>query len=165
MVPMLGSQGLIMGGSSREHGAQAAEISSSIIWLGHLIERFANTRLPQANLAPGLSLPRAHLLFAVHAAQQHEGSTRMVDIALDLGVTARTLTTMVDALERQGLIERVPDPHDRRAIGLELSDDGRSLIEPLAQAVDEASEVIMSPLDASERATLLRLLTRLIERE
>ena len=146
-------------------GAQASEICSSIIWMGHLIERFANTRLPEANLAPGLSLPRAHLLFAVHAAQQHGGSTRMVDIALDLGVTARTLTTMVDALERQELISRIPDPHDRRAIQLELSDRGRALMEPLAQAVESASELIMSPLDAAERATLLRLLTRLIERD
>ena len=154
-----------MAGVSREPEAQAAEITSSIIWLGHLIERFANTRLPQADLPAGLSLPRAHLLFAVHAAQQHEGSTRMVDIALDLGVTARTLTTMVDALERQRLIERVPDPRDRRAIGLELTPEGSHLIEPLAQVVEDASEVIMSPLDASERATLLQLLTRLIERD
>jgi DNA-binding MarR family transcriptional regulator len=89
----------------------------------------------------------------------------MVDIALDLGVTARTLTTMVDALERQDLITRVPDPDDRRAIQLELSESGRALMEPLAQAVESASEVIMSPLDAAERATLLRLLTRLIERD
>lgn len=149
---------------SQDATSQAAEICSSIIWMGHLIERFANTRLPEANLAPGLSLPRAHLLFAIHAAQQHEGSTRMVDIALDLGVTARTLTTMVDALQRQDLIVRVPDQNDRRAIQLELTETGRSLMGPLAQAVESASEVIMSPLNASEQKTLLRLMTRLIER-
>ena len=152
-------------GDRQAERAHAAEICSSIIWLGHLIERFSNTRIPEANLAPGLSLPRAQLLFAVHAAQQHGGSSRMVDIALDLGVTARTLTTMVDALERQSLVTRVPDPEDRRAIQLELSDSGRALMEPLSQAVESASEVIMSPLDASEQATLLRLLTRLIERD
>lgn len=147
------------------NGAQAAEICSSIIWLGHLIERFANTRLPEANLVAGMSLPRAHLLFAIHAARQHEGSTRMIDIALDLGVTARTLTTMADALERQGLIVRVPDPNDRRAIQLELTDLGKAIMEPLGQAVESASEVIISPLNPDERQTLLRLMTRLIERE
>jgi len=149
----------------QSEGALAAEICSSIIWLGHLIERFANTRLPESNLAPGMSLPRAHLLFAIHAAQHQEGSTRMVDIALDLGVTARTLTTMVDALERQGLIIRVPDPADRRAIQLELTEQGRAIVEPLGQAVESASEVIISPLNPDERQTLLRLMTRLIERE
>lgn len=149
----------------RPEGAQAAEICTSIIWMGHLIERFANTRLPETNLVPGMSFPRANLLFAVHSAQQGGGSTRMVDIALDLGVTARTITTMVDALERQGLIVRVPDARDRRAIQLEMTDTGRAVMEPLAQAVESASEVIMSPLSGPERETLLRLMTRLIERD
>lgn len=144
---------------------QATEICSSIIWLGHLIERFANTRLPEAELPPGMSIARANLLFAVHTALEHEGSTRMVDIALDLGVTPRTLTTMVDALQQQGYLTRVPDPSDRRAIQLELTEAGRALIPPLAQAVESASEIIVSPLDTGERDALLHLLTRLIERE
>src|SRR5688572_12483717 len=145
-------------------GAEASEICSTIIWMGHLIERFANTRLPQADLAPGMSLPRANLLFAVQAAQHNGTSTRMVDIALDLGVTARTITTMVDALEEQGLISRVPDARDRRAIQLELTGARLALIEPLAQAVESASEVLLSPLTGAERGTLLSLMTRLIER-
>jgi DNA-binding MarR family transcriptional regulator len=149
----------------RPDGADASEICSTIIWMGHLIERFANTRLPQAHLAPGMSLPRANLLFAVHSAQRNGTSTRMVDIALDLGVTARTITTMVDALEDQGLITRVPDARDRRAIQLAITDAGLDILEPLSQAVDAASEILMSPLDASERQTLLRLMTRLIERD
>jgi DNA-binding MarR family transcriptional regulator len=148
----------------RPEGAEASEICSTIIWMGHLIERFANTRLPQADLAPGMSLPRANLLFAVQSAQHNRTSTRMVDIALDLGVTARTITTMVDALEEQGLISRVPDARDRRAIQLELTEAGMDLLGPLAQAVDAASDVLMSPLNAAERLTLLRLMTRLIER-
>jgi len=144
---------------------QATEICSSIIWLGHLIERFANTRLPETDLPPGMSIARANLLFAVHTALEHEGSTRMVDIALDLGVTPRTLTTMVDALEKQGFLVRVPDPEDRRAIQLELTDAGRALVPVLAQAVESASEIIISPLDQADRETLMCLLTRLIERE
>lgn len=149
----------------RSEGAEAAEISSAILWMGHLIDRFVNTRLAQMELPKGMSHPRANLLFAVHAAHQNSGSTRMVDIALDVGVTARTLTTMVDALEGQGLIVRVPDANDRRAIQLEMTDTGRTLIEPLAQAVESASEVVMSPLSDSERQALLHLMTRLIERD
>ena len=145
--------------------AQAAEISSSIIWLGHLIERFANTRLPEAGVPAGVSVARANLLLAVHAAREHDGSTRMVDIALDLGVTGRTLTSMVDALEKQELLARMPDPDDRRAIQLELTERGEALIGPLADAMADASEIILSPLDADEQATLGRLLNRLIERD
>lgn len=146
-------------------GAKAAEICSSIIWMGHLIERFTNSRLVDITGAPGMSFPRANLLFAIHSAQQNGGSTRMVDIALDLGVTARTITTMVDALENQRLIVRMPDVKDRRAIQLLMTDAGRELLEPLAQAVEAASQAIVSPLNGTERDTLLRLMTRLIERE
>lgn len=145
--------------------AQAAEICSSIIWLGHLIERFANTRLPDAGVPPGVSVARANLLLAVHTAREHDGSTRMVDIALDLGVTGRTLTSMVDALEKQGLLARLPDPADRRAIQLELTESGEAMVGPLADAMADASEIILGPLDAVEQATLARLLTRLIERD
>lgn len=144
---------------------EALEISSSIVWLAHLIDRFVNTRLAQGSFPKGMSFARANLLFAVHAAQVNDTSSRMVDIALDLGVTARTLTTMVDALEKQGLVERVPDANDRRAIQLELTDDGREALDPLAQALDVACEAVIGPLDDAERQTLLRLLTRLIERD
>lgn len=141
------------------------EISTSIVWLAHLIDRFANTRLAQGSFPKGMSFARANLLFAVYAAKQNETSSRMVDISLDLGVTARTLTTMVDALEKQDLVERVPDPNDRRAIQLEITGQGAALIDPLAQALDAACEAVMGPLDETERRTLLRLLTRLIERD
>ena len=149
-----------------EHeSVEPMEISSSIVWLAHLIDRFANTRLAQGAFPKGMSFARANLLFAVYAAKQNETSSRMVDISLDLGVTARTLTTMVDALEKQALIERVPDPNDRRAIQLAITDAGEALVEPLAQSLDSACEAVMGPLDESDRRTLLRLLTRLIERD
>lgn len=148
-----------------QHAVEPMEISSSIVWLAHLIDRFANTRLAQGSFPKGMSFARANLLFAVYAARQNETSSRMVDISLDLGVTARTLTTMVDALEKQGLLERVPDANDRRAIQLEITGQGIALVDPLAQALDTASEAVMGPLDHSERRTLLRLLTRLIERD
>jgi DNA-binding MarR family transcriptional regulator len=141
------------------------EISSSIVWLAHLIDRFANTRLAQGGFPAGMSFARANLLFAVHAATQNETSSRMVDIALDLGVTARTLTTMVDALEKQKLVERVPDANDRRAIQLEITDEGRAILDPLAQSLDTASEAVIGPLGEDERRVLMRLLTRLIERD
>ena len=145
--------------------AEPLEISSSIVWLAHLIDRFANTRLAQGGFPTGMSFARANLLFAVHAARQNETSSRMVDIALDLGVTARTLTTMVDALERQGLVERVPDANDRRAIQLEITPDGVVILDPLAQSLDAACEAVLGPLAEDERAVLMRLLNRLIERD
>lgn len=144
--------------------ANPTDICVNIVWMSHLIDRLTNLRLPADRFPAGMSFARANLLFAIHAAGQNQSSARMVDIALDLGVTARTLTTMVDALERQGLISRQPDPADRRAIQLVMQPAGATLLPELAHHIDLATEAVVGPLSTSERATLLGLLQKLIER-
>lgn len=143
----------------------ASGITHSIIWMAHLIERYANARLPTFGVGVELSMPRARLLLAVAAGAAEETSTRMSDIALDVGVTARTITTMVDALERDGLVERLPDPLDRRAISLRLTEVGETLVPRVRAAMDEISRAVASPLSDADQEALHDLLTRLIERE
>src|SRR3954452_14539989 len=55
-----------------------------------------------------------------------DGPLRLGALAEQLGVTAATATRTADGLEALGLIERVPDPHDRRATLLAATDRGRS---------------------------------------
>jgi DNA-binding MarR family transcriptional regulator len=62
------------------------------------------------------SLPRLKLLYALHC----QGPQRMGDLAGALEVTPRSVTALVDGLERQGQVRRVPDPSDRRATIIEL---------------------------------------------
>jgi DNA-binding MarR family transcriptional regulator len=140
------------------------ELTTSITWLAHLIERYANIRLAQAGLPAGMSYARANLLLAVAGAHAEGNSARMVDIALDLGVTARTLTTMVDALAKQGLVERSVDPDDRRAFQLVLTDAGLALVPQLQSELGQAAEAVAAPLGNRERETLVQLINRLIER-
>lgn len=140
------------------------ELTTSITWLAHLIERYANIRLAQAGFPAGMSYARANLLLAVAAAHAEGNSARMVDIALDLGVTARTLTTMVDALAKQGLVERSVDPDDRRAFQLVLTDAGTELLPQLHDELHQAAEAVAAPLGGQDRETLVRLINRLIER-
>jgi DNA-binding MarR family transcriptional regulator len=143
----------------------ASGICHSIIWMSHLIERYANARLPTFGLGVELSMPRARLLLAIASGAAAETSTRMSDIALDVGVTARTITTMVDALERDGLVERLPDPRDRRAISLALTEAGEVLVPRVQAAMDEISAAVAAPLSDADQETLHNLLTRLIERD
>lgn len=130
-----------------------------------MIERFANLRIARADLPSAMSYARANLILAVHAAYLHGNSARMVDIAQDLGVTARTLTTMVDSLTRQGLIERVVDPEDRRAFQLVLTEQGTAIVPQLQEELAQAAAAVMAPLSVQESETLARLITRMIERE
>lgn len=140
------------------------DLTTSVTWLAHLIERFANMRLAQSDLPSGMSYARANLLLAVAAAETEGTSARMIDIALDLGVTGRTLTTMVDSLEKQNLISRSVDPADRRAFQLILTEQGRALIPQVQLELAQAAETVVAPLSEADRATLARLINRVIER-
>lgn len=140
------------------------DLTTSITWLAHLIERFANLRLAAGGFPQGMSYARANLLIAVHSAHQDGNSARMVDIAMDLGVTGRTLTTMVDSLEKQQLIRREIDPADRRAFQLVLTPAGSDLIPQLQAELAEAAETVVSPLSESDRSCLSSLIDQLIAR-
>lgn len=140
------------------------DLTTSITWLAHLIERFANLRLAASGFPKGMSYARANLLIAVNSAYLDGNSARMVDIALDLGVTGRTLTTMVDSLEKQDLMKREVDSADRRAYQLVLTDTGAELVPQLQAELSQAAEAVAAPLSAADRAQLARLINQLIER-
>ncbi len=93
------------------------------------------------------------------------GPRRMGDVAEQLGVTARTLTTTVDALEREGLVIRQPDPTDRRAILLTLGEGAHTLMEQFHRVGREASDEFLAPLDAAERRQFFDLLNHLEQKD
>lgn len=53
------------------------------------------------------------------------GPQRVVDLVAVAGVAQPTMTELVSRLERDGLVARVPDPEDGRAVRVVLTDDGR----------------------------------------
>ena len=65
-----------------------------------------------------------------------EDGTRLTELADRAQVTKQTASLLVSALEREGLVERVPDPADGRARLIRLSARGR-------EAAERAKEVVM----------------------
>ncbi len=53
----------------------------------------------------------------------------MSDLIAELGIEKSTLTRRIDSVERLGLVERIPDPHDARARLVALTSDGRCRLE------------------------------------
>lgn len=84
----------------------------------------------QACLSTGVSLPQYRLLVAVSGEPQ-----RASQLALRVGVTRPTLTSLVDGLERNGLLNRKPVPTDRRGIRLELTEAGSVAVAQADQAL------------------------------
>jgi DNA-binding MarR family transcriptional regulator len=74
----------------------------------------------------GLSESRLRVLMRLH--HSGDGQLPLGVLAEDLNVTPRTMTDIIDVLERDGLVKRVPDPVDRRSILAVITDAGLSRI-------------------------------------
>ncbi|HEY5834636.1 MarR family winged helix-turn-helix transcriptional regulator [Streptomyces sp.] len=90
---------------------------------------------------------------------------RMADLAQRLDVVPRAVTTLVDALEARELVRRVPDPHNRRVIRIELLEGGGQALLDLRRARRTAAAELLGPLDDGQRAALTALLDVLDEGE
>lgn len=69
----------------------------------------------------GLSEGRLSVLWRL----QGEGSTTLGELASSLDVSPRNITGLTDSLEEAGLVERYPDPDDRRATRVRLTAAGQ----------------------------------------
>ena len=83
---------------------------------------------------------------------------RSGEIAECLQVAPRSVTSKVDLAEGAGHVRRVPDPTDRRATLIELTDAGRDLLAAVAVQRREGAQERLARLSDAERAELLRLL-------
>ncbi|WP_405487649.1 MarR family winged helix-turn-helix transcriptional regulator [Nocardia sp. NBC_00511] len=73
--------------------------------------------------------------------------------------TSGAITNRIDRLTAKGWVDRVPDPADRRAIRVHLTDTGRTLVDtllPLHVANEERLLTALSPTARTELTTLLR---------
>ncbi len=89
------------------------------------------------------------------------GPLRLNDLAQRMGTSAPTASRAVDALDELGLVERHTDPTDRRAITIELTDNGRRSVEERKARVYAAFRPAAAALSPAEREQLAELLARL----
>jgi DNA-binding MarR family transcriptional regulator len=101
-----------------------------------------------------------HQARALRVVQRHEAA-RMGTIAAHLRIAPRSVTEVLDGLEERRLVRRVPDPTDRRAVLVELTDSGRELLAEVDEARDGASAAYLSTLSGRDQAQLARLLRKL----
>lgn len=71
------------------------------------------------------------------------------------------VTQLIDRLEADGLVRRVPDPEDRRSVRAAITDEGRARFRAGWTAVVAAEKVIVTELGSAEQTQLGLLLTRL----
>jgi DNA-binding MarR family transcriptional regulator len=77
-------------------------------------------------------------------------------------VTSGTMTNRVDRLAARGLVERLPDPHDRRGVLVRLTGAGRVTVDGAFEALLDAERELLADLPAKDRTQLAALLRTLM---
>ena len=99
--------------------------------------------------------PRGYQVLAA-ATRSEPGSQQQ--LAHHLGVDRTVMTYLLDDLERAGLIERHPDPADRRARRIAPTERGRALLSGLDERLGAAEEQVLAGLSGPERESFRALL-------
>ncbi|MDO7867676.1 MarR family winged helix-turn-helix transcriptional regulator [Nocardioides jiangxiensis] len=79
-------------------------------------------------------------------------------------VTSGTMTNRVDRLAARGLVERLPDPNDRRGVLVRLTPEGREAVDGAFEALVAAEAELLSDLPAKDNKQLATLLRALMQR-
>lgn len=92
-----------------------------------------------------------------------DGPLRLSVLAERLHIAPRSATEVADALQERGLIERSPDPGDRRATLVSITTAGREVAERVAAARRAQAEIFFGRLSAQDRRSLQRILQDLTD--
>lgn len=99
---------------------------------------------------------------------QHDGPARVGALAAALHISPNATTAVVDRLEAAGLVERAPDPRDRRAVLVRPSHAGAATVERLMSAGMEQLDARLRQLTMDDLRALQRggaALLRVMEQE
>jgi MarR family transcriptional regulator for hemolysin len=117
------------------------------------VSRAFNDRLAEA----GGSVP---VWLVLSSLKSNERRTQL-DLARAVGIEGPTLTRHLDGLEENGIVQRVRDGSDRRAVRVELTAEGERLFQVLRQAVIAFNRDLTSGLTDTELERVRKTLARL----
>jgi DNA-binding MarR family transcriptional regulator len=73
-------------------------------------------------------------------------------------VTTASVTSLLDTLERRGLVERQPDPTDRRRLLIEITQDGKAIVDQFLPEVVALQTAALATLTEAQQRQLVELL-------
>ena len=133
--------------------AAGGPISHTIFRLARLHSQLAGRLLREAGLYASQEL----LLMVLWDA----GPQRQTDLGAELGMDSAGTTRVVQRLEQAGFVRRRPDPEDRRATLVEVTDRGQQLRERVEGMWAQLEELTVADMTPAERQAALDTLLRL----
>jgi DNA-binding MarR family transcriptional regulator len=99
----------------------------------------------------GMSYSRGRVAAALHAL----GPVRMRELSKAVGVTPRTITGLIDALEADGWVQRRPDPSDRRATIVALTPAAEDAFARLLQGYRDLAQDLVAGIPEADQLIAL----------
>lgn len=131
----------------------AAEVAANLVRTADaLLAEFTRRRREIADLSPSGFQALAILEGADEPLSGHVIAERLL-------VSSASMTSLLDTLERRGLIERHPHPDDRRKILIHLTDEARTIVDRMLPAVHAASTDALAQVTEADRVQLIDALT------
>jgi DNA-binding MarR family transcriptional regulator len=85
------------------------------------------------------------------------------EIREKLDVPNSTLTSVIDRMEKHGLVKRIISPGDRRSYGLEMTGKGKEIRREHDRILLMLATKMLATLDKEERKTFIRLLSKVAD--
>ena len=144
----------------REFIVRRDDHSALRIWLRlltctQLIERQVRSRLREEF---GTTLPRFDLMAQL---DRYPQGLKMSELSRLLMVTGGNVTAIVDQLEKEGLVERLDEPADRRAFRIRQTRSGARSFAEMARAHEQWVVELLAGLSRKDQDELLKLLAKL----
>jgi len=122
----------------------------------HLLTQVRNFALSNGSNHPLLSPAQIALIEQV---SEEEGISLM-EIAEKLGVTAPTVSVSIKRLEKFGMVQRWPNPADKRSVLFKLTPQGKTEYQAVQNFQKIKLEMVLSQLTQSEQDILFQLLSK-----
>src|SRR3984893_4307422 len=120
---------------------------------------YAATQFAERLTALQLSPPDAGILRLLRMA----AGISQQELSAKLQIHPSRLVAILDNLEQRKLVERKPNPQDRRLYSLHLTKDGSEILERIGKVAREHQDALLSTLSVDERGKLTELLHRIAE--
>jgi DNA-binding MarR family transcriptional regulator len=122
--------------------------------VGHCVRSALEERIAQAGISHG------RFMLLVVLDRDPEQPMAASELAEQAGVTKQTITSLLDGLEKDGLVCRQPHPQDRRSVVVQLLDPGKQLLKQVLPGMYRKQVEMLAHLSREEKRQLTRLLRK-----
>ncbi|MGN6215744.1 MAG: MarR family winged helix-turn-helix transcriptional regulator [Solirubrobacterales bacterium] len=142
-------------------GTNGDRAPSTLAFLLSQVGIHASKRFAERIATIGLHPPLFRVLNLVDAA---EGTSQQA-IAAGVGIPPSRMVALVDELEQRGLVERRPDPKDRRVRALFLTAEGRRCLARGRKIAKQHEEELTKGMKPADRKRLVELLQKVVDEQ